>query len=78
MAVSPTALAAVRNTHLSPREREILGLLGEGRLYKEIAQILRISTGTVRTHISHIYAKLHARNRMEAVRRGESLRLGRP
>lgn len=57
-------------THLSPREHEILALLGKGRLYKEIAKTLGIAQGTVRTHIRRTYEKLHARNRMEAVRRG--------
>jgi DNA-binding NarL/FixJ family response regulator len=52
---------------LSPRETEILALLGKGYLYKEIAGQLGISTETVRTHIHNTYEKLHVRTRTEAV-----------
>ena len=52
---------------LSPREREILQLLAQGLLYKEIADQLSISTNTVRQHIHHIYEKLHVQNRTEAI-----------
>ena len=40
---------------LSPREKEILQLLAKGLLYKEIAEQLNITTGTVRIHIHKIY-----------------------
>jgi DNA-binding NarL/FixJ family response regulator len=52
---------------LSPREREILTLLSEGFLYKEIADRLNVSYATVRTHIERIYQKLHVRSRAQAV-----------
>jgi DNA-binding NarL/FixJ family response regulator len=52
---------------LSPREKEIIGLLGKGYLYKEIAGQLGISVETVRTHIHNTYEKLHVRSRTEAV-----------
>lgn len=52
---------------LSTREREILEMLANGDLYKEIADKLAISITTVRTHIQHIYEKLHVRTRTEAV-----------
>lgn len=52
---------------LSPREREIVELLARGHLYKEIAEELGISVETIRTHIHHIYQKLHVGNRTEAV-----------
>lgn len=52
---------------LSPREQEILGLLAKGFLYKEIADQLRLSVETVRTHLRNIYEKLHVRSRTEAV-----------
>jgi DNA-binding NarL/FixJ family response regulator len=55
------------SSELSPRENEILHLLGKGFLYKEIAQKLGIVTGTVRQHIHHIYEKLHVENRTEAI-----------
>jgi DNA-binding NarL/FixJ family response regulator len=52
---------------LSQREREILQLLSEGLLYKEIADQLSISVSTVRQHIHKIYEKLHVQNRTEAI-----------
>jgi DNA-binding NarL/FixJ family response regulator len=52
---------------LSPREKDVLELLSKGYLYKEIADKLSISTGTVRQHIHKIYEKLHVQNRTEAL-----------
>lgn len=52
---------------LTPRENEILLLLGEGLLYKEIADRLAIKLDTVGTHVKSIYRKLHVRSRTEAV-----------
>jgi len=52
---------------LSARETEVLGLLGKGYLYKEIAADLGLSTGTVRQHIHNIYDKLHVQNRTESL-----------
>ena len=52
---------------LSNREKEILQLLAKGLLYKEIANQLQITTGTVRVHIHKIYEKLHVQNRTEAI-----------
>lgn len=52
---------------LSKREHEILALLAKGYRYKEIADQLFISIETVRTHLRHIYEKLHVRSRTEAV-----------
>jgi DNA-binding NarL/FixJ family response regulator len=52
---------------LSVRESEIVQLLSQGLLYKEIADNLHISTGTVRQHIHKIYEKLHVQNRTEAI-----------
>jgi DNA-binding NarL/FixJ family response regulator len=54
-------------TNLSAREREILEMLANGDLYKEIADQLGISITTVRSHIQHIYEKLHVHTRTEAV-----------
>ncbi len=55
---------------LTPREREILTLLGEGLVNKEIAAQLGISEHTVKTHLAAIYEKLEASNRAEAVATG--------
>ncbi|HEU5397632.1 MAG TPA: response regulator transcription factor, partial [Verrucomicrobiae bacterium] len=51
---------------LSAREMEILALVAEGCPNKEIAARLFISSATVRTHLMHIYEKLHVRCRTEA------------
>jgi len=55
---------------LTPRESEILALLGEGLGNKEIAARLGISEHTVKTHLAAIYEKLGAANRAEAVATG--------
>ena len=52
---------------LSPREREILGLLAEGRTQGQIAGELVISSKTVATHIQHILSKLGVHTRAQAV-----------
>ena len=52
---------------LTDREREILNLLAKGLLYKEIGELLNITTGTVKQHIHKIYEKLQVGNRTEAV-----------
>ena len=52
---------------LSDRENEVLQLLADGLLYKEIAERLHIGHGTVRQHIHNIYEKLHVQNRTEAL-----------
>src|SRR4030095_15015083 len=52
---------------LSARENEVLQLLAKGLLYKEIAEKLGISVGTIRQHIHKIYEKLHVQNRTEAI-----------
>ena len=54
---------------LSIRENEVLGLLAQGLLYKEIGDRLGIAVGTVKQHIHRIYEKLHVQNRTEAVNR---------
>lgn len=52
---------------LSPREMQVMELLAEGQVQKEIADKLGISTTTVITHIGHIYDKLDANNAPAAV-----------
>lgn len=54
-------------THLSPRECEILTLLAAGRTQSQIASTLVISSKTVATHIQHILAKLGVQSRAQAV-----------
>jgi len=52
---------------LTPREEEILSLLAQGFMAKEIAARLQISYFTVQTHLKKIYEKLHVHSRTEAV-----------
>jgi DNA-binding NarL/FixJ family response regulator len=54
---------------LSPREQEILALLANGSLYKEISDNLGIALNTVKVHVRHIYEKLHVQSRMQAVKK---------
>ena len=54
---------------LSEREHEVLRLLSEGLLYKEIADRMGLTIGTVKQHIHRMYEKLHVQNRVEAVNR---------
>ena len=53
---------------LTPRERQVLALLAEGRTNKQIAEALTVSPGTVRLHVSNILSKLEVSNRTEAAR----------
>ncbi|RYG15716.1 MAG: response regulator transcription factor [Chitinophagaceae bacterium] len=53
--------------NLSAREKEILLLMTEGNNYRNIADKAFISYETVRTHIKHIYKKLHVASRSEAI-----------
>jgi DNA-binding NarL/FixJ family response regulator len=59
---------------LSAREKEVLELLVEGLLYKEIATRLAISIETVKRHCFNIYQKLHVSNRSEAIHKYHSNR----
>ncbi|HXI71504.1 MAG TPA: response regulator transcription factor [Verrucomicrobiae bacterium] len=61
---APTGLDT---TALTEREKEILTFLSKGFANKELADRLQISVPTVRTHLRHIYEKLHVRSRSEAI-----------
>ncbi|MFE0181514.1 response regulator transcription factor [Streptomyces olivaceus] len=54
---------------LTPREREVLALIGQGLSNRGIAETLFISEATVKTHINNLFAKAHIRDRADAVRR---------
>ena len=65
----PAESATPEAESLTAREREVLELLAEGQLYKEIAEALQVSVPTVCSHIRSIYEKLHVRSRGQAVAR---------
>ena len=54
-------------SELSEREQQVLDLLAQGLIYKEIADKLNIGYETVHTYIRRIYEKLQVRTRTEAV-----------
>jgi PAS domain S-box-containing protein len=77
--IRPPALPLVTSDgeavpRLTPREREVLQLAADGRSTRDIAGLLVVSPGTVKTHLQHIYAKLDARDRASAV--ATAIRLG--
>lgn len=61
------AVAGVELAALTPREREVLALVGAGLNNTEIATALTLGEGTIKTHIGHIFAKLDLRDRAAAV-----------
>jgi DNA-binding NarL/FixJ family response regulator len=64
---SASAKTADELSELSEREQQVLDLLSQGLIYKEIAEKLAISYETVHTYIRRIYEKLQVRTRTEAV-----------
>jgi DNA-binding NarL/FixJ family response regulator len=54
-------------SNLTPREREVLTLMGQGLSNAEIATALTLSEATVKTHAARIFAKLSLRDRSQAV-----------
>ncbi|HZR14034.1 MAG TPA: response regulator transcription factor [Acidimicrobiia bacterium] len=74
-AMGPVNDEAVDESSLTVREREVLALLAEGQSNREIASSLYVSLPTVKTHLAHIYAKLGAKNRNEALGRAVALGL---
>jgi DNA-binding NarL/FixJ family response regulator len=65
-AVSTPADAEVPDD-LTPREVEVLQLIAEGLTNTEIADRLVVSAATVKSHVNHIFAKIGARDRAQAV-----------
>lgn len=58
---------AAEGEALSPREEEVLDMLTQGFLFKEVADRLNISVHTVNTYVRRIYEKLHVQSRAQAV-----------
>ena len=67
VAASETVAKPARPTlpNLTPREREVLQLVGLGYTNRDIAQSLYISEGTVKTHVTHLLNRLNLRNRAQ-------------
>jgi DNA-binding NarL/FixJ family response regulator len=64
----PDELApAQASAHMTPRQREVLNLLCQGKVNKEIASILGMSDDTVRTHLKMVFRSLDVHTRTEAV-----------
>ncbi|GAA4739244.1 response regulator transcription factor [Flavisolibacter ginsenosidimutans] len=73
----PTA-TPFSNGHITPRETEILTLMAEGALNKQIASRLGISTETVKKHLRNIYQKTGAQNKIEALNKTRWLTASTP
>jgi DNA-binding NarL/FixJ family response regulator len=63
---TPTAVPTTSPAELSPRETEVLTLLGRGATNKEIARELRVQPSTVERHVTNLYRKLGAKGRADA------------
>ena len=64
----PATRPGLASRRLTPREREVLQLLSEGRSNKEIGVALGVTTKTAETHRAHIMAKLNLHSMSELVR----------
>lgn len=64
---APTPAPATLPDDLTPREGEVLSLIARGLSNREIAAELFVSEATVKTHINHVFSKIDARDRAQAV-----------
>jgi len=62
---------------LTPRQEEVLGLVAQGLIYKEVAQRLHLSEKTIKYHMGQILEKLHVENRAQAIAYAHRHRGGR-
>ncbi len=63
-------LGRTRNRPLTPREQQVASLVAKGMKNREIAEALRIATGTVKIHLMHIFEKTGIRDRFELALHG--------
>lgn len=77
---SPGAPFGAENaaSFLTPRQREVLALLGQGKSNKEIARVLQLAEGTVKLHVTAILKALNVNNRTRAVVAASQLGLTAP
>ena len=68
-----TTVSKVQLDTLTPRQREVLALLGQGKSNKDIGRILGLKEATVKQHVSAILKTLRVANRMQAVIAGRQL-----
>jgi ATP/maltotriose-dependent transcriptional regulator MalT len=61
------------NRHLSARERAVLALIAKGQSNKRVAQTLKITPETVKSHLKRVFVKLGSKTRAEAVARATEL-----
>ncbi|MDQ3688453.1 MAG: response regulator transcription factor [Chloroflexota bacterium] len=80
MAQQPTPEMAdqARLDELTPREREVLGLIARGMSNREIAIALVVEESTIRTHVKRVLAKLDLRDRVQAVIFAYEIGVNRP
>jgi DNA-binding NarL/FixJ family response regulator len=73
LAVQEGAVAAAAIERLTPREQEVLTYVAQGQTNADIARALVVSSGTVKTHVEHIIAKLGVADRTQAAVRAVEL-----
>jgi DNA-binding NarL/FixJ family response regulator len=72
---APRAAQTESHPSLTPRQREVLGLLSRGLSNVEIGSVLNLSENTIEFHVRHLLSKFQARNRMQVVRRASEVGL---
>jgi DNA-binding NarL/FixJ family response regulator len=74
----PVRPSAKHPDNLTPREAEVLSLIGEGLSNREIGERLFLGQATVKTHVNRIFAKIGTQSRAQAVRYAISNGLAKP
>jgi len=65
----------LKESGITPREHEILGLIAQGLSNKEIGEKLFVSENTVKTHSSRLFEKMSVNRRVQAIQKGKDLGL---